>query len=69
MEEIKVFVVVYRYKTRPRFKSGRWKVAEKSFGARDLAEALRLAKEYAEATYRGQWVVDVCSEVKRESVA
>ena len=60
--EIKCFIVLYRYKTRPLYRKGKWKEEEKTFAAHDLAEALRLAKKYAESNFRGQWVVDVCHE-------
>jgi hypothetical protein len=58
---LKNFLVVYRYKTRPRYRKGKWKEEEKAFSANDLAEALRLAKSYAESTFRSQWVIDVCT--------
>jgi hypothetical protein len=60
------FIVLFRYKTRPRFRKGIWKEAEKIFSATDQMEALRLAKDYAEKNYRGQWVIDVCHEAKSE---
>lgn len=59
---MRYFIVLYRYKTRPLYRKGKWKADEKCFAASDLAEALRLAKEYAEKHFRSQWVVDVCSE-------
>lgn len=59
---MRYFIVLYRYKTRPLYRKGKWKEDAKCFAARDLAEALRLAKEYAEKNFRSQWVIDVCSE-------
>jgi len=67
MKPIKPFAVFFRFKTRPRYRKGTWKSEEKVFAARDLAEALRLAKEYAESTYRSQWVVDVCHEIENHT--
>ena len=61
---MKPFLTVFRYKTRPRYRKGSWKDEEKVFAARDLSEALRLAKTYAESKYRSEWVLDVCSELK-----
>lgn len=63
-EMLKNFLVVYRFKTRPRYRKGKWKDEEKVFAAHDQMEALRLAKQYAEVTYRGQWLVDVCTELQ-----
>jgi len=60
---LKNFLVVFRYKTRPRYRKGTWKDEERIFAAENLNEALRLAKSYAEQKYRSQWIVDVCSEI------
>jgi len=58
---LKTFLVVFRYKTRPRFRKGTWKDEERVFTAETHMDALRSAKRYAEQKYRSEWVIDVCS--------
>lgn len=60
------FFVAFRYKTRPLFRKGKWKAEDKVFIAAYRTEALRLARKYAEENYRGEWVMDVCSEIAPE---
>lgn len=55
------FKVTYVYWTRPRYKKGKKQRTQVTFFAGDLAEALRLAKDYGEQRFfRHRWQMIEC---------
>lgn len=62
---MKIFAVLYRYRTRPRYRKGRTAEKTAAFVAHDLYEALRLARAEAEKSWpRRKWSIVSCLEIK-----
>jgi hypothetical protein len=61
---LKIFIVLYEWKTRPFFHKGRLKTCEVGFSAYDQTEAYRLAKHDGEIRFaRRQWRIISCKEI------
>lgn len=63
---MKYFKVLFRFRTRPMYRKGRWTEKNVVFGAKDLMEALRMARAHAEKYWnRRKWNIVSCWEIEK----